>query len=527
MPSSRTSRRRASSPQPLPGEPGVSRVNGQFFGGGWGGLGQGWNGADYSADRGYVYWPQMDSRRDLPTFSREEQLRRSRYLDANVGFAGRINRGIARMIAGTGLMVRPTTRNPEWNKLRADLFRQRNGHAGVVDLARKWDFYSMQRGLLEMRNIDGDIGTVFTKSASGLARLSFIEAHRIANGKMSRGEMDRIFDGVLVDRNNAPVAYRVLGDDDAQADIPAVNFCYLGTSVRPGRHRSPPICHRAINHMVDMTEMNRYLKKGAKNAARMAYYISTQAGQVQARKGLPVSPVDRTKRDTPAGKRVNVDQILDGGGEIPDLDPGQEVRMLLDERPHPNTLGFYEHLARDISWGTDWPPEILWAIAALGSANIRYLMAEGQSLTEVGQQELIDAVLARYYLYDTCLEVATGRLPPCPDPQWYRHEFIPPARWTIDRGRDGKLHLEMVRSGALTFRRMLGWEGLDSEVELNEWMDEMKWIAEGAKQRGLDAAFVLDRIYARVGAAPATDTGTPGADEDGAPAANPRKRQPE
>jgi hypothetical protein len=78
--------------------------------------------------------------------------------------------------------------------------------------------------------------------------------------------------------------------------------------------------------------------------------------------------------------------VLDGGGEIPDLDPGQEIKLLLDDRPHPNTLGFYEYLARDISWGTDWPPEILWSIAALGSANTRYIMAEAQSLVEVGQQ---------------------------------------------------------------------------------------------------------------------------------------------
>jgi hypothetical protein len=209
---------------------------------------------------------------------------------------------------------------------------------------------------------------------------------------------------------------------------------------------------------------------------------------------------------------VNVDQVVDGsGGEIPDLDPGQAIKTLLDTRPHPNTLGFYDHLARDISWGCDWPPELLWNIANLGSANTRYLMAEAQSLVEVGQQNLVDSVLSRYYLYDTRKEINAGRLRECPDPQWYRHEVLPPSRWTIDRGRDGKLHLEQVRSAALTFKRLLGWEGLDAELELKEWLDEMAFISAEAKRRGLDPAFVIDRVYARVGVSAPSDTGDPGA----------------
>lgn len=480
-------------------EPRVAQAHSEAILSGFGGWGQGWSGADWSPDRGFVYWPNEDTRRDLPTYSLYEMRRRSRFLDANVGFAGRINRGIARMVCGTGLMVRPTTRARDWNRERTELFKQRNGTAAVVDLGRKWDFYSMQRGMLECRNVDGDIGSVLSKSQGGLARVAFIEAHRIGNGRSTQAEVNRLIDGVLVDRNNAPYAYRVLGDNDTQVDVPVENFCYLGDAGRPGRQRTPPRCHRALNHLLDRTEIDRHFKKAIKNSSRIGYYIGTESTQTAKSSGLPRTPVDRTTKTTPSGRRLNVDQVMDGGGEIPDLDPGQDIKLLLDQRPHPNTMGFYDHLARDISWGTDWPPELLWNIVKLGSAGTRYVMAEAQGIIEAEQQILIDAILSRYYLYDTCLEVAAGRLRPCPDPEWYRHEFLPPSRWTIDRGRDGKLHLEMVRSAALTFRRMLGWEGLDAETELNEWLDEMKMIADGAKARGLDPDRTIERVYGRAG----------------------------
>lgn len=514
--------RRSAAMVPLDGEPNVRQVNSDFSIGGYGGWGQGWNGADYSPDRGYVYWPQDDARRDLPQFSLWEMRRRSRYLDANVGFAGRINRGVARMICGTGLMVRPTTVDRDWNRDRVELFKQRNGSADAVDVGRKWNFFSMQFGMQYCANVDGNMGAILGKNDLGMARLAFIEDNRIGNGReTSPGEIDRMIDGVLTDRNNAAVSYRVLGDDGTQADVPAAAFCYLGQSGRHDRHRTPPLCHRAINHLLDRTEIDRHFKKAIKNSSRIGYYIGTDATQTK-KPGLPIGPVDRTSTASPLGKKINADQILDGGGgEIPDLDPGREIKLLLDARPHPNTLGFYDHLSRDISWGTDWPPEILWNIAALGNQGTRYVMAEAQSLVESGQQNLVDAALARYYFFDTVCEMAVGRLRRCQDPNWWKHQWLPPRQWTIDRSKDGKLHLEQVRSGALTFRRMMGWDSLDSDRELDEWMDEMAAIAERARQRGLDPEQVLNRIYGRPGTTNAVakeEELDPNAEDDAKPA---------
>lgn len=507
----------------LPGEPRVKAVD-YTYPGGWMWGGSGYDGANTSASRGYVYFPQMDTRRDLDTYSRMEMIRRSRYLDANVGLAGRVNDGLASIVAGTGLMPLPKTLDTEWNRDRAALFEERNGSSGVFDLGGRWDFYSAQCGMERCRNRDGDIGAILTSSAAGLARLAFVEGHRIGNGvALTAAEAKAMFDGVLVDGNNAAISYRVLGDGDSQADVPVSNFLYLGNYSSPGKNRTPPTCHRAINHMLDRTELHGAFKNIIKSSSRIGYYIGKEAGSAPRPPGLPVGVAPRVKVTLNDGKKIDIEKVIAQGGEMPDLDPGHEIKMLLDTRPHPNTLGFLEEMMRDISWGVGLSPDLLWNIAKLGGANTRYVMAEAQTFIDIRQQNLVDRVLSRYYFYDTRKEINSGRLRECQDPKWWQVSWIPPRRMTVDIGRDGKLYLEQVRSGALTFRRMLGWDGLESEHELREWLNEMKMISDEAKLRGLDVDKTLDRIYGRPGAAPAggNPSGDPNADPNADPSADP------
>ena len=44
-------------------------------------------------------------------------------------------------------------------------------------------------------------------------------------------------------------------------------------------------------------------------------------------------------------------------------------------------------------------------------------------------------------------------------------DFIPPARATVDFGRDTKALLEIVRTGAMSTRRFAEMHGLDEEAE--------------------------------------------------------------
>lgn len=482
--------------QALPGEQNVSAVAnvGDFFGG----VGQGHLAAEQGAGRGYVYWPQFDTRKEITAYSRMQMTGKSRFLYANVGFYRRIVNGVSRMVAGTGLMPHPQTDSRDWNKLALKRLEAIWGSASTYDLGGNFTGYRAQRAKLRCRYKDSDVATILTRAPDGRATTAIYEAHQIGSGKVSVAEQQTLFDGVHLDANGRTIALRLLGADGAQVDVPSSSALLLVDRERPGQPRGLPIGAHAINNLLDKTEIDAAFKGNIKTSSRIGYYIGAQKDVVQTTQQKPGGSIGNRQTSTLAtGQKVNLEKVFGAhGGEVQELDPGREIKLLLDERPHPNTLGFLEYLIRDISLGVDLSPEVLWSIVKLGGANVRFVMADAQSFVEQEQQILIDTTLGLEYIWFLADEIASGRLPKCPDPQWWKHTWITPARWTVDIGRDGKLHLEQLRSGALTFRRFFGWQGLGLE-ELDEWMDEYQYISEGAKARGLDPEKVLANIYGR------------------------------
>lgn len=475
----------------------------------FGGLGQGHHSADQTAARGYVYFPELDTKKEISAYTLSETRRKSRYLYANVGFYRRICNGIARMVAGTGLMPRPTTRDPAWNKLAAARLEARWGSRIAYDLGGKFNGYTAQRAKLRCRYKDGDVATALTTGADGRAATAIYEGHQIGNGSnITPEDLKNLFDGIRVDAHNRAIGVRLLKPDGTANEVPAASCLLLADYERPGQNRCLPIAAHATPHLIDKTEIDAYLKGGIKQAARVGYYISRQAGTAPSIP-RPGTAGKQTTVTTTDGRKVKIEKVFSNtGGEVPELNPGEELKMLLDQRPHPNNVEFLEYLIRDMSLGVDLSPEVLYSVVKLGGANMRYVMQDAQSFIEQEQQTLIDSDLGIEYVYFLADQIAAGNLPKCPDPEWWKHDWIPPSRWTVDFGRDGKLYLEQLRSGALTFRRYFGWQGLPFE-EIDAWLDEYAYIRNGAIARGLDPKLVLHAIYQRVGVATIADDSDP------------------
>lgn len=510
----------------LPGEDNVLKIESAASAGNWpglGGVGYGNNGhqaADDSMARGMVYFPQLDTAREITSFTRTEILRKVRYLYANVGFPRRVVNGVARMVVGTGLMPRPKTRARDWNKLAHSRMEAVYGSAFTYDLAGKFNGYRAQLARLKCAYKDGDIGSVFTRDPdTGRAITAAFEGHQIGSGRLQQGEEKTVLDGVRINpaRHNRPEGYRLLtGNDDSTTEVPAHSFCLLANLERLGQLRGLSILAHAVPHLIDRSEIKSYFKGSIKNSARVGYYIGASKDTVPTTNPKPGgSAGNRQVITMSTGDKVALERVYSGhGGEVQRLNPGEDLKMLLDERPHPNTLGFLDELIRDISLGVDLHPEVLWNIVKLGGANVRYVMQDAQSFVETQQQILVDTMLGPEYIWFLSDEIASGRLPACPDPEWWNHEWITPARWTVDYGRDGKLNLEQLKSGALTFRRFFGWQGLGLD-ELDEWLDEVQHVRDGARVRFLDEngkpdpkmeQFILQALYQRVGLASSLDT---------------------
>lgn len=467
---------------------------------GWLG-GAGYQGADWSRLRGYVYFPTLDTRKELTAYTRTEILRKVRFLKRNVGLVSRLTKGMARMVAGTGLEGQATTTDKEWNRLANQRFHDRATARSVFDLGGRFNFYDSQQMLLDAAFTDGDAGAVLTSSAADLAQFAFYEAHQIGNGRLAPGEEKLWLDGVRLDRFNRPLAYRLLGDQPlsgyeslpAQADIPAGDFIYLGQYESPGFARCASILKHAINKLQDSGEILSAITTGIKQFNQIGYAIETDAGSAAptsagAADGLgPKVVVDQGD-----GTSVTQERIY-GPGAVPRLPAGQKLRALLDQRPHPNNLEVLDYLIRDIAWGAGLSPEVVWNIATLGGANTRFILADAQGWIEAQQQRLIDTYCARVWIYTLAKEMKAGRLRRCTDPEWWKHAWITPARLTVDFGRDGKLHIEQLKMGMLTLKRFYGWQGVDSEEQLNQWLDEVADFKAGFNKLNADARKPDDR----------------------------------
>jgi hypothetical protein len=490
--STKGSRAGTTSPGPaLDGEPNVRPLSSSFPG--FGGSGSGYNGADTTASRGLVYFPQPDTRKEVTPYTFGELRRRARYLVANVGLAGRFAQAVPRLVLGTGMMPQARTSDREWNKLSGERYDARAGQALTYALDGKADCYSDQLISYGSSIVDGDFWKVKTLDDSGARILAHYESHQCDNGQLSAGDdVKSLFNGVRVNKHNRMISARFLDPNTPgrTIEIAAENLIHVCRHFRHGPARPVSRFHRAVNHMLDSSEAIAAFKGQIKVAAEKGYYI-TKTTDAKAPQGWGVtngptsSPLTTQTVTMPDGskKKISLEQIMGSPGQdIPDLPPGFDLKLLLDQRPHPNTLGFLDYLVRDMSWGFDLAPEIIWSIANIGRSNTYLVMADAQSFVEVEQQNYVDNVAGQEWMWFVQGEMIAGRLRACQDPEWWKVAFIPPARWTLNKGSDGKLYLEQLRSGALTFRRFFGWDGMGLE-QLDEWLDEKAYIIRGCRER--------------------------------------------
>lgn len=428
------------------------------------------DGAGTSTRRGYIYGPKS-TKSELTQYTRETMLTRARWLVRNVGFAKRCSWGLARMagwMSPVGL-----TKDKEWNKLGTDLFEKRYGASAIsFDAQGRQNFYSYQPLVTATRLQDGDFGTAFTQSASGLAQVMSYEAHQIGNSTNSTGT--NIRDGVWVNRLQRALGYNILDDDRKGTLIDASKFVLHSDFLSVGHVRGVSAFHHAINNLVDITEIKADLKTGIKIANRAGHYILNTLPQTRSSAPTGMTPATgaATQQSDTQWSIQDLYSPEKAAGKSVELKAGQEIKTLLDQRPHPNTQAFLDELVRDIAAGFDMAPEVLWNIAALGGASVRYVMADAQKTVERMQQTLVDQFLTRFWLYFVSGEMAAGRLRPCQDKDWYVVGWQPPAKLTVDIGRDGRLSIDLHKAGMLTLQSWFGAQGSDWKSHIDQAVEE-------------------------------------------------------
>jgi hypothetical protein len=427
--------------------------------------------------RGYIYWPTLDTKKEIGSYTRTEILRRARALCENVGLAGHIIECMADLIGYLTPMA--ATLDNKWNELANASFRAKQSIPDVFDAAGKFSFWEYQIKLDESAFRDGDVLPVLTETASGTARIATYEAHQIANPYGVFLDADGWNDGVQTNRFGRHLRYSITDPADRTAlrTISASDCIYYGHFKKLGHVRPVSILRAAINHLIDIGEIVRDVKYGIKvrnqipltmeSAVGTSFQTnSTEAivGQVRSKSVATTDGAGNATTST-----LNYEEIM-AGGNIPRLKPGQSLKALIDAAPHPNQLALLDWMVRDISWGCGLPPEIVWNMEKLRGANNRLLNSKLQRW--IGARLLHKRnFVRRFWVYHVAKEMKAGRLPECLDPEWWKVAMLPQENITADKGREGKLNIDLVANRLMSLQTFFALDG-------KHWLDEIRQMSD-------------------------------------------------
>jgi hypothetical protein len=245
------------------------------------------------------------------------------------------------------------------------------------------------------------------------------------------------------------------------------------------------ILRAAINHLVDIGEIVRDVKYGIKVRNQIPLTVESQLGtnfQTNSTQAI-VGQVRQKSVATTDGagntttSKLNYEEIMQGGN-IPRLAPGQSLKALIDAAPHPNQLALLDWMVRDISWGCGLPPEIVWNMDKLRGANNRLLNSKLQRW--IGARLLHKRnFVRRFWVYHLAKEMKAGRLQTCRDPEWWKVAMLPQESMTADKGREGKLNIDLVANRMMSLQEFFALSG-------KHWLDEIRQMsAESAAMKDL------------------------------------------
>lgn len=396
----------------------------------WGG----YAGAFQLESSGLIYWPTLDSRFEVDSWTLDKLWRHARSLEANSGLAGKAVSDVVELLGW--LVPHACTEDDDWNHEADQLFMSRVINPELFDARGELNFFTGQIWCERQRVIDGDMLTVLTSGPDDGGAFAFYEAPQVQSPDGGGADWNC---GVKVNPWGRAVAYGLRDRDKGKvAVIPARDAILYRHNAGGGRTRGVTDLHRAIRHLHDEAEIVGYVKQSAKLGASIGLVETGQADKPGPSLGGTVGKV----AVTPDGRRV--EQIM-GGPTIHRLPPGRDLKVLADNRPSPNVIALLEHLMNEVAYGIGLSPALLWEPDKLGSGGIRFVMQKLKRWLKI-RHAYRQMWCMKVWRFTVAREMSLGRLRMCRAANWNRCLWTPMSDMTIDLGREGNLMINLVDS---------------------------------------------------------------------------------
>lgn len=448
-----------------------------------------WDAIKRSPERSQIaYLLPFDSRQYLDKLSRTETVRMVEGLAQQFGILKQGFRGIARHTIGKGLELQHNTADLKWNEEAELQFEEYAMTPDRFDLAGRRNLYDGQHLAVEQHIFRGEFFASATNNPrwNGEPCYQFWDTLEIESPtSIDEPEKERIFDGVRLDENNAPVEYfaRTLEGKHTPIAAAAMHHWFSPTGVNQQRGESAfaPV----INQFVDWGDLQKLFTQHAKTHASLAIAVK-KLGKVGGRGAFGA-----IKRATgEAGGATTDTAALEKAfpGMIAYLGADGEAQVINSSSPS-EALGKFitDVMAPQAFAALGIHPEFFWHCTRAGGPNQRFILSCADLLFQILADGLICRWLNAVAYRFTQNRIDRGKLAKPTDPNWSaKMSWQTPARLSIDRG-DAQLEIDQLANGTINLRTVYDRRG-------NRWREETRqWIREW---------LVFDKIAAEEGATP-------------------------
>ncbi len=425
----------------------------------------GYQAAGYSIARGRIWANARDSRADITPFTRNEIDRKARYLDKNVGMPRGVRKDFIKYVVGPGIMAFANTGDQKMDELYDEWFLEWSKICDIGGRLNLWDF---QRAAVSNQFLSGDFFRVLTEKPGGFPQLKLIRAHNCRNDGDERNPA-AWHDGVHLDKHGAASHYKFLQADGSHKITKASQIVHSMICEHGDEIRQVSALSAGILHIHDNMELLA-LEKGNVKDNQMASRVIKKDYAASEDEYPDDDPLGENTAAANSTSREPIPLQALFGPEVVRLNEGESLQSYKSERPNATFTGFLNHLGRDINAGTGWRYEFSWSPESINSSNMRQILDSCRRTAQLWQAEEIKAT-HRIRAYAISRAIEMGEIPH--HKNWWRAEYLPGSpEPTLDKGRDGKLDVLLVKNKMLSLKSYFGSQGKHWKLQLDQMQNE-------------------------------------------------------
>jgi hypothetical protein len=355
--------------------------------------------------------------------------------------------------------------------------------------------FSFQDSLvLTGKDIDTEGGSLmlYRNTKGGLPRIQLIPVDKIGSrdgeevvvGSQYNGY--KIYDGIIYNKENMPVALKLLGSTAADDQYLSLFNCqYLFEPAWQSSGHGISRVSYALTHLMDVQDINELLKITVKNfSAKGIIHKNAKAAAPKGKRVFGVETQPAPTAPCEAQSKIFFESINKGGTEyISSLD-GSDIQPFNFDRPSPNTEAFLFRISSEAIASMGWFIELVTP-SKLNGTSIRLIQDQARKLI-VWRQQTLERRAKAIVQYGLATAMELGLIPKTDNKTWMRWSFNRPSELTVDNGYDNAAQIESLTMGIATKSEICARRGKDWIEVSNQSEKELRDLFTRAKQLAKD-----------------------------------------